>query len=814
LDHDVKHGSRAIILLIFTVGIFIGLETRFTPAPALGYFLCPFTGFWQNGEGRDKPSRLRTNGIRSEVEVVWDKRMVPHIFAESNYDLYFCQGYLTAADRLWQMEIQVMAAAGRLAEVLGPDMIGHDRHQRRIGIPNAAAATGEHMMSSPETAEALKAYTDGVNAYIRKLADKDLPLEYKLLDYRPEPWSPLKCALLLKQMAWDLTTYRMNELSLTRATAFLADDEFGELYPIYPPYTEPVIPAGQDWDFNPDLPAVPETEFVPSSLTDRAIDVRVSTLGSNSWALAPSRTDNSNPILCTDPHLSLTLPSIWYEVQLVSPDVNVYGVSLPGAPSVIIGFNERIAWGLTNAETDVVDWYAIDFADGDFSSYHHDGETMAIRTKIDTILVRDGEPIIDTVHYTHHGPIVNLPGDARANPAEPYGASLRWTGQERSNELMTFIKLNQAGSYDDYLTALPYYNSPGMNFVFACADGDIAVCHNGAFPVRWEGQGLTISDGSSSGYDWAGFIPFEHLPLILNPERGFVSSANQYPTGSEYPYFLAGTYAGFQRCNRINELIREHDDATVEEMMQLQLDVVNIQARSALPVLLDLLMIEGLDSTALQAYRELAGWDYAITADAISPMIYERWWGRLSTAIWQDDLDSPQGEINFPSREMTTRLILEDPESRYIDDRSTDVTESLSYIVDSSFVEAVSDLVNRYGEFGPDWAWGNTRRTDIMHLTGLAALSRTGLETGGAGETVNATTRRHGPSWRMVVEFGDPVRAWGIYPGGQSGNPGSRYYDHTVDDWLEGEYYQLHFLKSPSDRFDDYFSTTRIGGGE
>lgn len=786
------------------LGLFYFLNFPHDVLPPLGKFLNPYAGFWQNNATSDKiPAVLNVRGLKDSVMVLWDDRRVPHIFARNDYDLYFAQGYLTACDRLWQMEFQIFATAGRLSEIVGKQALDYDRFLRRIGMVYAAENLLKEMLTHPETRTILEAYTAGVNGYIHSLSSKNLPLEYKILDYKPEAWTPLKSALLVKYMAWSLTSYNIKDLFITRALAALGEAETARLYPRYPPFTDPIIPPGTSWNFHPQIPEKPKSDFQPAT---RAMPNSIEFtphLGSNNWAVSGEKTSSGYPILCNDPHLVLNLPSIWYEIQLVSPQVNVYGVSLPGVPFVITGFNSEVAWGLTNAETDVIDWYEIEFKDDTKLEYLYDDKWRPTTVRIEKIKARGERTVLDTVYYTHHGPVVYQKTETPFDKWIPPGSAMRWTGHDPSNESLTFLKLNRARDYDDYFEALSHYDCPGQNFAFASTEGDIAIWHNGKFPLRWQGQGRYINDGRNSTYDWQDWIPRAQLPHIKNPNRGFVSSANQYPTDENYPYYLTGSYLPFERGARINERLAKMENITPQDMIALQNDVMDLHARKILPVLLSLLDIQSLTQDEIQSYEELKSWNYEYRAELIAPTIFEYWWKELSDMIWLDDMKSPLGELQIPLRDVTTSLILTEPNSHYFDIRTTPDKETLSDLAIKSFQSAIKKLTEELGSLDYNWEWGKARGTDMNHLGRIPGLGRTGLPTNGSECTVNM---KHplfvGPSWRMVVALGEEVKAWGIYPGGQSGNPGSQFYDNAVDDWVAGKIYELLYLKSPHDKHE------------
>ncbi|MDW8018665.1 MAG: penicillin acylase family protein [Chloroherpetonaceae bacterium] len=775
--------------------------------PAVGSFFNPFGGFWTNHRGLDSlPTRLELPQLIAPVEVLWDSRHVPHIFAHNLHDLYFAQGYLTARHRLWQMDFQARAALGRIAEVVGERALEFDRFRRRIGMPELARRAAQNINLHPETRLAVTAYAEGVNAWIASLTEQTLPVEFKLLGYRPEEWSVEKTAALFASFSFDLT-FRNNDAAFSKAIAVLPEQTWKALYPIVPPYAQPIAPSAQ---MNADtlLPsriAEPDTARILSDTVSTHSSCHCQPLfspdlffGSNNWAVSGQHTATGRPILCSDPHLSLNLPAIWYEVQLVcdSAGLNVYGVSAPSVPGVIIGFNPHIAWGLTNAESDVLDWYDVQL-DEAHATYRYGNSVLPLERVVEEIKVRGKPSVIDTIYYTRFGPIPYRNHETPFDERVPKGKAMHWLAFEPNNELLTFLRLNRARTYTDYLEALSHYNVPAQNFVFASKSGDIAIWHNGNFPLRKPYQGAAILDATDSLTHLSERVPREALPHLHNPTCGFVSSANQQPSDTGYRYYLGWNYAPFERSMRINECLSEwiaKGQITPEQMMALQTDAVNLYARLILPPLLSALQAAPLSSVEQQCLDELRRWNFEHRPDLIAPTIFEAWATELSSAIWSDDL--PEGSPR-PLRNLTAWQIAGNPPLSFLDNTRTPQKETLQDIALTSFRAAVDSLIKRYGEFGALWKWQATRQTTIQHLARIEAFSRT-LATHGNYNTVNATSQRSGPSWRMVVQLGDTVQAWGIYPGGQSGNPGSSLYDNAVIDWADGRYYSLYFLRTAS----------------
>ncbi|MGV3502136.1 MAG: penicillin acylase family protein [Adhaeribacter sp.] len=792
---------KAILSLTLSLGLVWAANTKFGDIPPLGKLLSPFTGFWQHAESRKQASgqELKLEGVQHEISIFYDDNRVPHIFAANDHDLYYAQGYVTARDRLWQMEFQTLVAAGRLSEVVGPKTLEMDRFQRRMGMVYGARQSLAAMQADPITKGMLEAYTAGVNAYIQSLRPADYPLEYKLLDYGPEPWTPLKCALLLKMMAYDLTG-RSDDLRMSNILNQYGAAVVRDLFPDYPFREDPIIPRGTVPDFTP-LPApAPPANFLAQTTPQQLTRESPGELGSNNWAVAGFKSATGYPMLANDPHLQLNLPSIWYQVQLAAPGLNVAGASLPGAPGVIIGFNKQVSWGVTNVDADVLDWYQLRFKDGSQRQYWHDNQWKPIRRMIEPIRVRGGEVVQDTVLYTHQGPVVYHKPERVFNAQTPVQHAMRWIAHQESNELKTFYLLNRAANYADYRQALSYYVAPAQNFIYADVHQDIAIWPNGRFPLKWKEQGKFILDGTNPAHDWQGWIPAAHNPHVINPARGFVSSANQFPTGPEYPYYLNWEFESPERGMRINQRLAAMQRVTVDSMRALQNDNFNLHAQTVLPLMLNQVQARDLDKSQQQALNLLSAWHYRNEAREIAPTVFELWWTLLARAIWDDEFGSADNlPRRYPGRDRTIRLLQQQEKGPWLDNVQTPGKETRQQLVQAAFVSTVDSLRRLHGPLGSAWTWSRHKATSLQHLARVPAFSKTNLEMGGGRGIVNATSERHGPSWRMVVALGPQVKAYGIYPGGQSGNPGSFYYDNMVEFWRQGQLKELVYLASTQD---------------
>lgn len=812
---------KFIISLIAAAGLTYTLNRPLGAIPALGRLFSPFEGFWQNGEGKLAlpPTDLKLDGVTDEVNVVFDDNRVPHVFAKNDHDVYFAQGYLVARDRLWQMEFYTLAASGRLSEVVGERALELDRYNRRMGMADAAKKVYENGKTNKIFDEVLNAYTAGVNAYIKQLKYKDLPVEYKIIGYQPEEWSPYKTILMMMNMR-NVLNGGSDDFRMTNILSKYGMDVVKDLFPDYPTNESPIIPTGTKWNFTP-VPVPPVPAQITANLTaTEAVAFSIPSpspeIGSNNWAVGGEKSATGLPILANDPHLQLTLPSIWYQMQLSTPTMNVYGACLPGAPGVVIGFNKDVAWGVTNVGSDVMDFYQIKFKDKTKKEYWYNGAWKPTTMRVEEFVIK-GKPasLKDTVYSTHHGPIVyNVASDKNLNQNVPVGHAMRWIALEKEGtDLMAFYYLNRAKNYDDYRKALSYYVAPAQNFIFASNQNDISITPNGKLPLKWKEQGKFIMDGSNPAHDWQGWIPVEQNPTVKNPPRGFVSSANQFSTDPTYPYYLGWKFAPSERAIRINERLAMMQKATVDSLRLLQTDNFNVDARRLLP---DLMKVMNADSSNMKndAFQTLVKWNMRNDANEVGATIFERWVRELRYAIWEDEFSmKDKVGLIYPSRDRTWEMIAKQPTAKWFDNINTkDKQETMQDIVKSSFKATIDSLTTKLGPMNAEtWAWTKVKSTDINHLGRLPGFGRQDIPNGGGATMVNATTEQNGPSWRMVVQLdkGWP-KAYGLYPGGQSGNPASPFYDNMIDKWAKGELNELLFMKSKDEKSSHISGTMKI----
>lgn len=795
-----------IISTVATAGLVFLFNTALpvgnSRTPRLGYFLSPQQGFWQNAEASNTSfsGEVKLKGLKGKADVFIDERLVPHIYAQTDLDAYYVQGFIHAKFRLWQMDFQTYVAAGRLSEIAGPDKLNIDRFFRRLGMVYGAEQTMQRMEKDHEMQATVDAYVEGVNAYIKTLRPEDIPFEYKLMDYKPEAWTPLKTYLFLMYMSYDLTgSGAKSDLKMTNAKDYLGYDQFNDLFPNVQDSLDPIIPKGTLFAKPSIVPVAPkgmDSVYLHKSASTITADQPLTpnrNNGSNNWAVAGSKTVSGRPILCNDPHLGLNLPSLWYEVQISTPTHNTYGASFPGSPAVIIGFNDSIAWGVTNAGRDVLDYYDMKFKDTSMKEYWFNGEWKKADLRMETIKVKGKPDVNEYIAMTELGPVM-YDHHYKSDSAHPRMLAVKWTANQAGTGLKTFYKLDHAKNFEDYQKAIADWSCPGQNFAFASKTGTIAIKQQGNFVVRWDRQGDFIMPGEDSSYRWQGMIPESENPMIKDPQRGFVSSANQKSVDSTYPYYL-GTARNFPiyRGIMINKRLSAMNDITPIDMQYLQNENYDVFAEMARPVIL-----KNIDPTKLSTSEKkyvdiLREWNFRNEITAQGATIFNAVWDSLEQVVWKDDFEKSKSPMPWPEASTLLDNLLKNNNYRYADNINTpNKIETIQDDVREAIKRASVYLEQLEKDRKLDW--GLVKDTKVSHLLQLPALSRLHIPIGGGRNCVNATTTNHGPSWRMIVHMTDETDAYGVYPGGQSGNPGSKFYDNFIDSWAAGKYFKLLFL--------------------
>lgn len=728
-------------------------------------------------------------GIDATVEVLRDARGVPHIFARSERDAQFALGFVHAQDRLWQMEMNRRIASGRLAEVLGAPALDTDRFLRTVGIRRAAEANLRHLDS--ESRALVAAYAAGVNAFLR--SKPVLPLEFWILRVEPEPWSEVDSAAWAKMLAWELGGNWRSELLRLQLASRISTSMIQEFLPPYP------------GDAAPELPNLRELYRMLDKEPAQVSSVDSAGGASNSWVVSGARSASGKPLLANDPHLGLTAPDIWYFAHLHAPGIDAIGATLPGVPGILVGRNERIAWGATNTGPDVQDLY-LEKLDGGGGYVAPDGP-RAFTVVHETIKVKGAPDVALDVRITRHGPVISdvLQTALDATP-RGHALSLAWTAlAEDDVSLGAFLKLARARNWTQFVDATRALSAPQQNLTYADVDGNIGFIAPARVPVRRPDNdlhGLAPAPGWDARYDWAGFIPFDELPRSFNPNDGKIVTANHKIVPPGYRHLITYEWDAPLRAQRIADLLdatAKHDRASFARM---QADVVSLAARNLLP---RMVAIQGRSIEAGEVLKWLAAWDGAMSVERPEPLIFTAWTRELARAIYADELESAfRGAWRQRAPFLEDVLADRNAESRWCDNVRTARTETCDEVLATSLEMALADLRKRYGKDASGWKWGEAHEARLRHRpfsrsVGLRSYFDITAPSGGDGYTINRGdmdfsddadpyANRHASSLRAIYDLADPQASVFILPGGQSGNPFSAHYRDFMPLWARGEY--------------------------
>jgi penicillin amidase len=736
--------------------------------------------------------RLELQGLSAQVDVYRDRSGIPHIYAQNRNDLMFAVGFVTAQDRLWQMDLMRRAATGRLAEVLGEDALRADILMRVLGLERVAKR--QLQMLSPQNAAALNSFSDGVNACIKNL--HSLPPEFHLLGYQPQPWQPTDSLAISRLLGWQLSKNYESEIVMMKLASKFGGQRAAALGPFYPRQGPFILP-----------PELAEEIIKPPLLEDSGVLEKIvgTSGGSNSWVLAASRTTTGAPLLANDPHLSGTrMPSIWYYVHLVGGGFDVIGALVPGTPLPLLGHNDSIGWGLTNMNADVQDLYIERVNAQDPNRYEYNGAWVDMDTSLEHIpfRTRGGKTLyIDReIRRTIHGPVIN---DAVPNVLNVI--SLSWTGLKPTRDFEALLELNLAKNWDDFRHALASFGVAPQNFIYADIRGNIGYYGAGDIPIRLSGASMFPRSGWMSATGWNGFIPFEKMPHSFNPAAGYIVTANNRVIGDEYEYFISAEWAPSYRSRRIIELIegrQRHDARSIES---IQMDTKSLLAeticKKIAPTLEDL-----QEPDMRKAAILLAGWNYNCALDSPAALIYHQFLLTFARNTFSDEMGRALANEYLDQyylwQERFVKLMEQD--SRWFDDVETETVETRDIIAVRSFKEAVESLEERYGRDMDKWRWANAHTVRFRHPLDKNAIVKWLLDTGpfpfpGDGETINRGTFEFGKPYavtmaasiRHVMDFSSLDKTVGIHTTGQSGHPLSRHYDDFAERWLKGEYIPL-----------------------
>jgi penicillin amidase len=780
---------------------------------------------------------VQLSGLDGPVDIYRDSFGVPQIYANTTHDLFYAQGYVHAQDRFWQMDFWRHIGSGRLAEMLGETQVENDEILRTFGFARIAQ---EELQTIDDTSlEILQSYADGVNAYLEEHTGGELSLEYTILklsnpDYIPEPWQPLHTLTWGKVMAYNLGGNMDDELSMATLLKTLTPEQIAQVVPPYPDDKPVIVPdfkvnktagtgmtAGEgSRDFLGTIATAVDQLKADFDRLDQVIGPRYVGIGSNSWAVSGELTDTGKPYLANDPHLGAQMPAIWYEVGLhctqksESCPYEVTGFSFAGVPGVVIGHNDRIAWGFTNLGPDVQDLYIEKINPENPNQYEVNGQWVNMDLVEETIQVAGEEPVKITVRYTRHGPIISdttyvaedFDQSVGIDLPQHYALAVRWTALEPNRIFHAIWQFNRAENWDEFREATREFAAPAQNLLYADVDGNIGYQMPGNIPIRANGDGSLPVPGWTDDYEWTGYIPFEELPFTLNPSQGYIVTANNAVVDKNYPYLIFNFYAHGHRAQRIVDLIENAPgQIALEYMQRIQGDDMDLNAEVLVPILMEI----PVDADMEEARRLLEGWDYQAHMDSAAAALFETFWVNLLATTFRDDLP----EEEWPSGgsrwfEVVANLV-EQPNSPWWDIRSTTPVETRDDIFSMAFAAAVNQLSSTFGDNPSKWTWGDLHTLTLVNPTlgssGIAPIealfNRGPYPSSGGSGIVDATgwdasdekpfLVKGLPSMRMVVDLSDLGNSQTIHTTGQSGHAYHSNYVDMTDMWRNIQYHVM-----------------------
>ena len=754
----------------------------------------------------------------------------------------FALGYVQAQDRMFQMEMAKRLTQGRLSEVLGPDSIGDDRFNLNMMKRYWTEKTLEMMEQSTDPFDILVlnylcSFADGINYYLD--SNPKLPLEFMFLGFTPEHWSPLDTLSFIKYMS-DMLTWSYADFKNILIYETLGEDNYTELFGLPMPYQIPITPDYgvyediKSYESNTDekitssdtvstdllksiYGLLDDIKQIPNEL-ERMENYNLK--GSNNWVVSGDKTATGKPILCNDMHLTFNLPGIWYEAHLINQkpgeEWSTYGFFLTGVPYPIVGHNNYVGWGMTNTGYDVIDWYYYDAVNE--THYWYKGEESAYDIIEYQINIKDENPEVYQVKQTVHGPVFPYVTDSTTLQDKVFAC--KWIGQSITEEGKAIYLFNHAKNREEFNEASAIFSTPAQNLVYGDVHGNIGIRPTGKVPIRndtlipdWHtGNGTMPYDGSAGEGEWIGYVPFEDLPHGENPTQGYLASANQIVAGPDYLkehqlqelLYVASGY----RARRINDILRESNDITIEDMKELQLDIYSIEAGNFTPYLLNVLgNLSSRTYFEQQGFNILSSWDYQMEKESTAATIYSAWIQRLRWQTFGDDVTG-KGAPSYPKYTVLEELVKTSPNSKWFDNITTSEIENRNEIILLSFRETMDALSEFYNNDDPStWEWGELHQLLIRHLTGLGALGYGPVPIDGTSNTVmpystnglwrdNEIRRSlgtHGASERMIIDFSNLNNTLSIIPSGQRGVSNSEHYTDQLEMYLNGEYHTQYF---------------------
>ncbi len=788
------------------------LYAAFFPAgalPALGPAFNPATGAWTMAPDAQVTDRsLSLPGLEQPVRVLFESNGTAHVVAQTDHDLFLATGYVHARFRLFQMDLMRRQGAGRLAQIVGKAALDTDRFELQLGLLRTAQAEWNALPADDSSRQALVAYAQGVNDRINEAKSMhQLDAMFTLLGYEPAPWTPIDSLLIKGDMTQTLN-FTDTPLVIQLLNRSLGADLTSDWFPTLPPNQQ------SPYDPGPYPPAASAPIEPMSAASDAAVQSTgalyqrlaalppglVATGGdSNNWAVAGAKSASGGALLAGDPHLHLTLPAIWFQLTMDSPGYHAAGVSIPGTPIVLIGHNQHIAWSLTDAQNQQTFYYVEKEDSAHPGMYFWNGSWKAYTTVSYDIPVLGAAAAHVSVKLSVHGPVISERGQT---------TSVWWAGNLPSQDLGVLLRVGQAAGWTEFRDALRGWYSPTHNFVYADDKGNIGLISAGYFPLVAKGEPWLPMPGTGE-FDVTGTIPYDAIPQAYDPPSGIIWSANQRQVTADYPYYIGSASNFFDpgyRANEINRVLSQPGKLTAADMQKLQTDTRDFLAAEIVPVLLQSLTTSQLSAQEKAAVTLLQGWDYRMDASSAAATIWNQFWTSYleeTFSPWWRSRQVPvdMGEVTDMLGQDLETWTLHDPTNRAFNAPGVGSRDAVT-TQHTAFHKAVSQLAKRLGADPTAWTWGRVHSRVLDNLAQISGLNYGPRADGGDANTPLAAggfPSDHGPSWRMVVDWGTRTFE-GVYPGGQSENPASGWYTNRVDTWWRGT-------------LDPMLSADQAGGG-
>ncbi len=654
---------------------------------------------------------ITLKGLTEDVIVYRDNHAIPHIYAKNESDLYRAIGYCMAQDRLFQMDMIRRLTSGRLSEIIGEKATDLDHLMRLLNI--SAKSQKTYKNTDKRITRTLDAFSDGVNQFVEKNKNR-LPIEFTILGYKPEKWLPEHVFNVIGYFSFDLSTAWDTEIFFHKVHQRVGSEKLKEIIPDIAAETESIFPQ-----FEGDLTELDLKGALASAC--RLIEEMGLTMfhGSNNWAVAGEKTSTGKPLFANDMHLGLNIPGIWYQMHhVVEGRFDVTGVAAPGQPFIVAGHNEHIAWGFTNVMLDDMDFYLERINPDNRDEYEFNGEWRKMKVTREMIKLKGGGEIEKAIRYTHRGPVISeIKGIA------DQVISMRWVGNEESNEARSLYLLNRARNWDDFKNAMRTFRSVSQNTAYADTEGNIGIYCTAGIPVREKGDGISVMPGWTDEYDWKGLVPFEEQPHIFNPEKNYISSANNKTVGNDYPHYISVWYAPDYRFRRINEMLEGKKSITIDDMKSMQADFKSKLVEDLLGDLVDSLgKATGLSNLEAECLHILRSWDGIMDKGKAAPAIFDAFYVKFAENLFGDELGDDLLKEFMSKTYIVNHAIKQlwkDRSSDWFDDvKTTGRREGFDDIVLAGFRGAIKWLSEESGADPSDWKWGDMHQLVLEHPLG------------------------------------------------------------------------------------------------